>query len=132
MGGIPDLRFLRRSGLAYSFTGEKLTGEQLAEAFGIIRGDYPAMEGADFLTCFPSQPDTDPIPHYKLTLIRGDGLPGMRAAGNRGTVRPVAHRVEQGIPEQARKPASGTGTVSTDERERICSADGHRAGGARP
>ena len=76
VGGIPDLRFLRRSGLAYSFTGEKLTGEQLAEAFGIIRGDYPAMEGADFLTCFPSQPDTDPIPHYKLTLIRGDGLPG--------------------------------------------------------
>ena len=74
--GIPDLRFLRRSGLAYSFTGEKLTGEQLAEAFGKIRGDYPAMDGADFLTCFPSQPDTDPIPHYKLTLIRGDGLPG--------------------------------------------------------
>ena len=76
MKGIPDLRFLRRSGLAYSFTGEKLTGEQLAEAFGKIRGDYPSMDGADFLTCFPSQPDTDPIPHYKLTLIRGDGFPG--------------------------------------------------------
>ena len=76
VNGIPDLRFLRRSGLAYSFTGEKLTGEQLAEAFGKIRGDYPSMDGADFLTCFPSQPDTDPIPHYKLTLIRGDGLPG--------------------------------------------------------
>ena len=74
--GTPDLRFLRRSGLAYSFTGEKLTGEQLAETYGKIRGDYPAMEGADFLTCFPSQPDTDPIPHYKLTLIRGDGFPG--------------------------------------------------------
>ncbi len=75
VGGLPDLRFLRRSGLGYSFTGEKLTGEQLSEAFGKIRGDYPAMEDADFLTCFPSQPDTDPIPHYKLTLIRGDGLP---------------------------------------------------------
>ena len=73
--GLPDLRFLRRSGLAYSFTGEKLTGEQLAEAFGKIRGDYPAMEDADYLTCFPSNPDTDPIPHYKLTLIRSDGLP---------------------------------------------------------
>ncbi len=74
--GLPDLRFLRRSGLAYSFTGEKLTGEQLAETYGKIRGDYPAIDGADFLTCFPSQPDTDPIPHYKLTLIRGNGLPG--------------------------------------------------------
>ena len=62
-------------GWGYSFTGEKLTGEQLSEAFGKIRGDYPAMEDADFLTCFPSNPDTDPIPHYKLTLIRGDGLP---------------------------------------------------------
>ena len=76
VGGLPDLRFLRRSGLGYSFTGEKLTGEQLTEAYGTIRGDYPEMEDADFLTCFPSQPNTDSIPHYKLTLIRGDGLPG--------------------------------------------------------
>lgn len=75
VGGLPDLRFLRRWGLAYSFTGEKLTGEQLAEAYAKIRGDYPAMDGADFLTCFPSQPDAAPIPHYKLTLVRGDGVP---------------------------------------------------------
>ena len=81
VGELPDLRFLRRWGLGYSFTGEKLTGEQLAEAYGKIRGDYPAMDGADFLTCFPSQPDTDPIPHYKLTLIRGDGLPGCELPG---------------------------------------------------
>ncbi len=74
VGGLPDLRFLRRSGLAYSFTGEKLTGEQLAEAYRTLRDDYPEMDGADILTCFPSQPNVDPIPHYKLTFIRGDGL----------------------------------------------------------
>jgi hypothetical protein len=31
--GLPDLRFERRRGLAFSFTGEKLTGEQLSMAF---------------------------------------------------------------------------------------------------
>ena len=67
---LPDLTFLRRRTLEYSFTGEKLTGEQLSTVFDQLREMYPALLTGRFLTCMPSQP-----PHYKLLLI-GDSRPG--------------------------------------------------------
>ena len=66
---LPDLTFLRRRTLEYSFTGEKLTGEQLSTVFDQLREMYPALLTGRFLTCMPSQP-----PHYKLLLI-GDSRP---------------------------------------------------------
>ena len=81
VGGAPDLRFLRRWGLAYSFTGEKLTGEQMVEAYRRLRDDYAELDDAGFLTCFPSQPDPDPVPHYRLILVRREGPPGGAPAG---------------------------------------------------
>jgi hypothetical protein len=67
---LPDLSFVRRHTLEYSFTGEKLTGEQLSVVFDQLRAMYPALLTNRFLTCVPSQP-----PHYKLLLI-GDAHPG--------------------------------------------------------
>jgi hypothetical protein len=67
---LPDLTFARRRRLEYSFTGEKLTGEQLSTVFIQLRVMYPALLTDRFLTCVPSQP-----PHYKLLLI-GDSRPG--------------------------------------------------------
>ena len=68
---LPDLRFIRRRTLEYSFTGEKLTGEQLSTVFNELRTMYPVLLNDRFITCMPSQPP----PHYKLLLI-GDSRPG--------------------------------------------------------
>ena len=65
---LPDLTFVRRRTLEYSFTGEKLTGEQLSIVFDRLRAMYPLTDR--LLTCVPSQP-----PHYKLMLI-GDSYSG--------------------------------------------------------
>ena len=67
---LPDLAFVRRRTLEYSFTGEKLTGEQLSIVFDQLRTMYPALLKNRLLTCVPAQP-----PHYKLLLI-GDSHPG--------------------------------------------------------
>jgi hypothetical protein len=65
---LPDLAFARRRTLEYSFTGEKLTGEQLSAVFEQLRARYPTLLADRLLTCVPSQP-----PHYKVLLI-GDRL----------------------------------------------------------
>ena len=64
--GLPDLSFVRRRTLEHSFTGEKLTAEQLSIVFDQLRASYPSLLAGRFLTCVPSQP-----PHYKV-LIVGD------------------------------------------------------------
>jgi hypothetical protein len=61
---LADLTFVRRRSLEYSFTGEKLTGEQLTIVFDELRARYPRLLADRFLTCIPSQP-----PHYKVLLI---------------------------------------------------------------
>ena len=62
--GLPDLSFVRRRTLEHSFTGEKLTAEQLAIVFDQLRARYPSLLADTFLTCLPSQP-----PHYKVLLV---------------------------------------------------------------
>lgn len=61
---LPDLSFARRRKLEYSFTGEKLTGEQLTIVFERLRTQYPDLLANRFLTCTPAQP-----PHYRVLLI---------------------------------------------------------------
>lgn len=63
---LPDLVFLRRRGLEYSFTGEKVTAEQLTAVFDQLRMWYPEDLSDGFLTCVPS---LSPLPHYKLVFI---------------------------------------------------------------
>ncbi len=65
--GIPDLHFLRRRGLAFSFTGEKLTGEQLMDTYEKLRKETPSLAELH-LTCIPSQPEGEKIPFYRLVI----------------------------------------------------------------
>lgn len=73
LSGLPDLVFVRRRGLEYSFMGEKLTAEQLSIAFAQLREQYPAICAGKYLTCVPSQSSNE-MPHYKVLLI-GDAEP---------------------------------------------------------
>lgn len=68
INGLPDLTFQRRRGLAYSFTGEKLTAEQVTTVFEQLRERYPQVCADRFLTCVPS---AETIPHYQVLLIGG-------------------------------------------------------------
>lgn len=67
--GLPDLRFVRRRGLAYSFTGEKLTGEQLTRAFAALRARNAALADDVELSCLPSQPSDGGAPRYVLLVV---------------------------------------------------------------
>jgi hypothetical protein len=69
ISGLPDLVFIRRRGLEYSFTGEKLTAEQVSAVFQTLRNEYPLLEAQKFLSCMPSQPPNESIPHYKVLAI---------------------------------------------------------------
>lgn len=68
INNLPDLAFQRRRGLQYSFTGEKLTAEQVTLVFDLLRERYPQAFAGCYLTCLPA---LDTIPHYKVLLIGG-------------------------------------------------------------
>ncbi len=72
LDGLPDLAFIRRGALEYSFIGEKVTAEQLNAVFDQLRAQYSETLAGAFLTCVPSLPDNE-RPHYKLVLIRDSG-----------------------------------------------------------
>jgi hypothetical protein len=75
VAGLPDLRFLRRRSLSYSFTGEKLTGEQVSIALDRLRAELPALGEETFLTCMPSSSqDAGLLPHYWLVRIESAGV----------------------------------------------------------
>lgn len=77
VGSLPDLRFVRRRGLAYSFTGEKLTGLQVSSAFERLRSSFAALAGVHALTCFPSRQPAADLPHYRLVVVHvGQDDPG--------------------------------------------------------
>ena len=68
VGMLPDLVFVRRRGLEYSFTGEKLTAEQCSIVFDELRARHPAVFANRYLTCVPSQP-SHALPHYTVLLV---------------------------------------------------------------
>jgi hypothetical protein len=77
VGDLPDLFFQRRRNLEYSFTGEKLTADQVTAVFETLRYSHARSFSDKFLTCIPSQPAEDPVPHYKLVVI-ADQLRGVQ------------------------------------------------------
>jgi len=80
VNGLPDLRFERRRGLAFSFTGEKLTGDQAADALRSLRDRVPPLKASPWLVLVPS---SVPHPHYKLVVTDakdGGVLEGIEAA----------------------------------------------------
>ena len=66
--GLPDLAFLRRRSLEYSFIGEKVTAEQLTALFDRLRIEHTGILAGGFLTCVPSLPPEEK-PHYKIIFI---------------------------------------------------------------
>jgi GH3 auxin-responsive promoter. len=67
--GLPDLRFVHRRNLSYSFTGEKLTAEQLRLAYEQAAEQFETFGSNSFLTCFPSFPEGASIPRYRLVIV---------------------------------------------------------------
>lgn len=76
VGKVPDLRFVRRRGLTYSFTGEKLTDQHLTLAYASLREQFPALGdvGVQF-TCIPSSPPGARVPFYRLVLAPPGATP---------------------------------------------------------
>lgn len=78
LNGLPDLVFVRRRSLEYSFTGEKLTAEQLTTVFEQLRAIYPSLLADRFLTCVPT---SGAVPHYRLVVL-GDQLSFTQSSQN--------------------------------------------------
>jgi hypothetical protein len=78
--GLPDLRFLRRRNLEYSFTGEKLSSAQLDSVFQRLRAQQPSIRDVAFVTCLPSLPGGDVLPHYKIAVVGGNNAGADEAA----------------------------------------------------
>jgi hypothetical protein len=72
VAGVPDLRFMRRRDVEYSFTGEKLTSEQVSLMFATLRRRFTSLTANTFLTCVPSESIDGDLPHYKLLLVGTD------------------------------------------------------------
>jgi hypothetical protein len=66
--GVPDLRFKRRLGLSYSFTGEKLTGDHVTVALAAVREAHPVTAEIPWMVCIPSQPAGARVPRYRLMI----------------------------------------------------------------
>ena len=106
--GIPDLRFAQRRNLSYSFTGEKLTAEQLKLAYVHAASCFPALHEDGFLTCFPC---IDPVPRYQLMYVTLNNPP------NAGGV----HSEPRGA--RARNTLRTQPRVSIESRERAAECD---------
>ena len=82
VAGIPDLRFLGRRGLGWSFTGEKLTAEQIGLAFEALRAEHPELRERTWLALFPEDPGGAALPCYHLAVVvRAARRPGAPPAG---------------------------------------------------
>jgi hypothetical protein len=73
--GLPDLRFVQRRGLAWSFTGEKITGAQLEQVFAELKAESPALAALDWIALAPSQAQGASLPGYVLLLVGAEDRP---------------------------------------------------------
>ena len=71
--GIPDLRFLRRRGLSFSFTGEKITAGQLSEVFDRLINDIPWLREINAQLCCFACSKSYIVPHYHLVIVLPPG-----------------------------------------------------------
>ena len=67
--GLPDLRFRRRQGLAWSFTGEKLTGAQVQEALNKLRSASAEDLDCEWMSLVPTTHGGDKSPGYLLVVV---------------------------------------------------------------
>ena len=130
--GLPDLRFERRRGLSWSFTGEKLTGEQISTVFTDLARLHPWLSTLSAqLTLVPSWAEGDDVPRYRLVVAHPLVRPG--ASGNLPT---LAADLDAGLAalneEYASKRASrrlGAPTAHLFAYDHVAAAlDGRREG----
>jgi len=76
--GLPDLRFRRRRGLTWSFTGEKLTAAQLSPVFDQLRERHGLSSDVP-LSCVPSHPP-NALPGYVLLVAMTSPPPDLAEA----------------------------------------------------
>ena len=87
--GVPDLRFLYRRGLTWSYTGEKLTGEQLGEVYDELARQFAPLRTAQ-LTTAPTHPDGQRLPGYTLLMA----TPGDQGEQSLVNISEVAERFD--------------------------------------
>ncbi len=137
VGPVPDLRFLRRRGLAYSFTGEKLTGEQLEEAFARLRSEVPRLgEAGLLLSLFPSRPPGERLPRYRLVVAHPGAAPPVALdAADLGSrldrILAAANRELEGKLASGRLAGTDACIVRYAELAARLGADGSKAGSGR-
>ena len=73
--GFPDLSFVRRRSLEHSFTGEKLTGEQLGIVFRELKEGSLQQFQDTFLTCLPCLPMDHALPYYRILAVSDVNAP---------------------------------------------------------
>jgi hypothetical protein len=78
VNGIPDLRFERRLGLSFSFTGEKLSGDHARFALDVLSHERRDLVGVPWMTLVPS---VKPKPHYKVLLTTDEPVLGRSRVG---------------------------------------------------
>jgi len=76
--GLPDLRFQRRLGLAFSFTGEKLTGDHARTSIRRVVDQRPDLSPIPWIVLVPA---ADPRPHYKLVMASNEQILGSSQVG---------------------------------------------------
>jgi hypothetical protein len=119
VGAAPDLRFVRRRGLTYSFTGEKLTDAHVAEAFEAVRSELPALRAAGVqLTCVPSRPEGTLVPLYRVVLAPPGAMPEVDPAevAARFDARLSAINTEYGGKRATRRLGAPVATVIPYDR----------------
>ena len=73
VNGVADIRFQKRRGLNYSFTGEKITGEQVEEAIqSVVTSNMALKKSGIQFTLIPSSPEMG-LPNYILLAANASG-----------------------------------------------------------
>ncbi len=85
---VPDLHFVRRRNLEYSFTGEKITAEQMTSVYSKLRLDLK-LPSETYLTCLPSHLPSQ-TPHYTLVVVGGTRL-------HQDEIKQMAERAEMSL-----------------------------------
>lgn len=114
--GLPDLRFVRRRGIGWSFTGEKLTGAQVESALEAVYASRPELRAAFFFALFPEERGSDAVPGYCLAALdRSPGGPPIPAELVEEVDRLLA---ERNLEYRAKRESGRLGPVRLRETDR--------------
>lgn len=114
--GLPDLRFARRRGIGWSFTGEKITGAQVESALEAAYASRPELRADYFFALFPEERGSAAVPGYCLAAFgRGAGGAAIPAALVEELDRLLA---ERNLEYRAKRESGRLGPVRLRETDR--------------